>query len=89
MARKTHPGANKKVQKFKRRSPFKRKACRFCIDKVVDVDFKSVNILQNFVTDRGKIIAGRVTGCCAKHQRLLTLAIKRARDLALMPYAGH
>ncbi len=66
----------------------RRKVCRFCTDKELVIDYKDVNTLKNFVTERGKIIPKRIYGTCAKHQRQLTEAIKRARHLALMPYTG-
>lgn len=66
----------------------KRKNCAFCIDKVKQIDFKDSLRLRRFVTDRGKILPRRISGNCARHQRLLAVAIKRARELALLPYAG-
>ncbi len=66
------------------------KVCAFCVDKVSVIDYKDMSLLRGFVTDHGKIKARRKTGTCAKHQRRLALAIKRARHLALLPYsAGH
>lgn len=70
----------------RRWGPPRRKACRFCIDRVVEIDYKNVTLLRNFVTERGKLISGRSTGNCAKHHRMLTRAIKRARNIALLPY---
>ena len=68
----------------------RRKFCRFCADKDLPLDYKRTDILQDFTTERGKIIARRVTGTCAYHQRLLTTEIKRARQMALLFYtAGH
>lgn len=64
----------------------KRKVCAFCVDKAESIDYKDINKLRKFVTERGKILPRRITGNCAKHQRALTVAIKRARHLALMPY---
>ena len=69
---------------FKRRK--RKKVCRFCEDKVQTIDYKDIKKLQRFTTDRGKILPRRVTGTCAKHQRALTIAIKRARIVALMPF---
>ena len=66
----------------------KRKNCAFCVDKVKQIDFKDALRIRRFVTDRGKILPRRVSGNCAKHQRVLAVAIKRARELALLPYAG-
>ena len=65
----------------------RRKVCRFCADKS-EIDYKDVLMLRHFVSDRGKIINRRVTGVCARHQRILTQAIKRARIIALIPFAS-
>jgi len=72
------------------RRPFapRRKVCRFCADKVGFVDFKQVQVLKTFTTDRGKILSSRITGNCASHQRQLTRAIKRCRYLALLPFTA-
>jgi small subunit ribosomal protein S18 len=72
------------------RRPFapRRKVCRFCADKVGNVDFKQVQVLKTFTTDRGKILSSRITGNCASHQRQLTRAIKRCRYLALLPFTA-
>ena len=67
-------------------SPVRRKVCRFCAEKVRDIDYKQIQILRTFTTDTGKILSARITGNCASHQRQLTRAIKRARNLALLPY---
>ncbi len=64
----------------------RRKVCRFCADAKLPIDYKDVNTLKQFVTERGKIIPRRISGNCARHQRHLTRAIKQARLLALMPY---
>ncbi len=71
---------------FKKKMSSKKKVCRFCADKVEVIDYKDVNLLNKFTTDRGKILPRRVTGTCAKCQRKLTLAVKRARVVALMPF---
>jgi len=63
----------------------RKKICRFCADKMDYIDFKNVNLLRNFISDRGKILSSRSTGVCSYHQRGLTLAIKRARNIALLP----
>ena len=60
--------------------------CRFCDQKVVEIDYKDDRLLRRYLTERGKIIPRRVTGVCAKHQRQLTQAIKRGRILALLPF---
>lgn len=64
----------------------RKKVCVFCGEKNGDIDFKDVNKLKRYVSERGKILPRRITGNCAKHQRALTVAIKRARHIALMPY---
>jgi small subunit ribosomal protein S18 len=66
----------------------RRKVCKFCADKIDYIDYKDVKLLGGFVPDRGKILPRRMFGTCAEHQRKLTLAIKRARAIALLPYAG-
>lgn len=66
---------------------FHRKVCRFCTNKNFVIDYKNADILRFFVTDRGKIIPRRINGNCSKHQHELTVAIKRARHLALIPFA--
>lgn len=73
-----------------RRAPYpvRRKVCRFCAEKVRDIDFKQIQILRTFTTDTGKILSARITGNCASHQRQLTRCIKRARNLALLPYVA-
>ena len=73
--------------KMRARRP-KRKACSFCIDKVDFIDYKDVAKLRRYVTERAKILPRRIGGCCAKHQRELTVAIKRARYMALLPYSA-
>ena len=72
----------------KRRRFGRRKVCKFCVDKVDLVDYKDVRRLRSFVSDRGKIIPRRISGSCARHQRQLTHAIRRARSMALLPYAS-
>ena len=64
----------------------RRRVCRFCIDKVDLIDFKDVRLLQNYLPERGKILPRRISGTCATHQRMLAEAIKRARNIALLPY---
>jgi small subunit ribosomal protein S18 len=66
----------------------RRKSCRFCQDRVVAIDYKDYNRIRTFVSDRGKIVPSRMTGTCASHQRELTQAIKRARNIALLPFAN-
>ena len=66
----------------------RRKVCRFCVDKVDIIDFKDVKLLQGFIPERGKILPRRISGVCTAHQRMLTEAIKRARNIALLPYTA-
>ncbi|MFQ3548766.1 MAG: 30S ribosomal protein S18 [Armatimonadota bacterium] len=66
----------------------RKKVCAFCVDKVKYIDYKSINRLRRFVTERGKIIPRRTTGTCAAHQRELAVAIKRAREIALLPFVA-
>ena len=66
----------------------RRKVCKFCADKIDYVDYKDVKLLSGFVPERGKILPRRMFGTCAEHQRKLTLAIKRARNIALLPFAS-
>lgn len=68
--------------------PPRRKSCLFCKDKVREVDYKNVNQLRRYVSERGKIRAPRMTGACRKHQRQVAVAIKRAREMALLPYVA-
>jgi small subunit ribosomal protein S18 len=76
--RKTRPRGGRKPR---------RKVCAFCVDKIEYIDYKDVNRLRRFVNERGKITPRRMSGNCAKHQRQLSEAIKRARAIALMPYS--
>jgi small subunit ribosomal protein S18 len=66
----------------------KKKVCRFCVDKVDLIDYKKAEILSPFIQDRGRILPRRMTGTCARHQRWLTVAIKRAQNIALLPFAA-
>jgi small subunit ribosomal protein S18 len=66
----------------------RKRVCRFCTDKEMSIDYKDPKTLRNFVTERGKIIPRRIYGTCASHQRQLCEAIKRARQIALLPYSG-
>lgn len=66
---------------------YRRKVCKFCVDKIPLIDFKDVQTLRGFITDRGKIIPRRISGTCAGHQRELTAAIKRARNIAFLPFS--
>ena len=66
----------------------RRKVCKFCADKIDDINYKDVKLLGSFVPERGKVLPRRISGTCAKHQRGLRVAIVRARQLALLPYAA-
>lgn len=74
---------------LKKKTFSRRKVCRFCADKELVIDYKELKTLRNFVTERGKIIPQRIFGTCAKHQRQVSDAIKRARQIALLPYSGY
>ena len=71
-----------------RRGIYRRRACKFCIEPKMVIDYKGYKILRYFISERGKIIPRRISGNCAKHQRELTQAIKRARTVALLPYTS-
>jgi len=71
-----------------RRTYFRKKVCKLCARKIKTVDYKDVDLLRRFVTDRGKILPRRITGTCSKHQRMLARAIKRARMIALLPFVS-
>ncbi|MBW2604044.1 MAG: 30S ribosomal protein S18 [Deltaproteobacteria bacterium] len=84
VSRKKRPGGARR----KKRVFHRRKVCRFCADTSLVIDYKDTKSLRYFTTERGKIIPRRISGTCAKHQRGLTHAIKRARTIALMPFVG-
>jgi small subunit ribosomal protein S18 len=65
---------------------YRTRECRFCVDKIHHIDYKDLSLLRRFISDKGKIKPRRTTGTCAKHQRRLAMAIKRARFIALVPY---
>ncbi|MEE9259241.1 MAG: 30S ribosomal protein S18 [Nitrospinaceae bacterium] len=72
---------------MRRKSFFAQKICRFCAEKVDHIDFFDIKSLKPLISERGKIVPSRISGNCAKHQRLLTTAIKRARNIALLPFS--
>lgn len=76
----------KVVKKKKEKRPVRRKKCKFCLDRVEHIDYKDERRLRRFMTDRGKITPRRITGTCARHQRMLSMAVKRARMIALVPF---
>jgi small subunit ribosomal protein S18 len=82
--RERSPGGREGGRKFFRR----KKVCKFCVEKIDDINYKDVRLLQQFVAERGKIVPRRLTGVCTPHQRRLTEAIKRARNIALLPFAA-
>lgn len=73
------------MRREKGRRP-KKRVCSFCVDKVERIDYKETGKLKRYITERGKILPRRISGNCAKHQRQLTTAIKRARNIALLPF---
>ena len=82
--------ARKKARKQKKGGGFlRRKVCRFCADSTLEIDYKDAKALRLFTSEIGKMIPRRISGNCAKHQRQLAVAIKRARHIAIMPFAVH
>ena len=75
-----------KKREQKPRRVFKKKPCRLCKEKVEKVDYKDANYLQGFISDRGKIISSRLSGSCAKHQRMISNAVKKARLAGILPF---
>jgi len=75
------------IRRDRSRRP-RKKVCSFCVDKVEHIDYKDAGKLRRFITERGKILPRRISGNCAKHQRQVTLAIKRARNIALLPFTA-
>ena len=75
------------VRRDRGRRP-RKKVCSFCVDKVDGIDYKDIGRLKKYVSERGKILPRRISGNCAKHQRQLTVAIKRARNIALLPFTA-
>lgn len=90
MAMDNKPAREPREGREERRGPrrSRRKVCAFCVDKADHIDYKDVAKLRRFLSDRAKIVPRRVTGTCARHQRELTVAIKRARHLAFLPYVS-
>jgi len=78
--------ANRPAKPQRRRHFPRTKVCRFCADPSIRMDYKEPDILRNFITERGKIVPRRISGNCAKHQRQLTTEIKKARNIALLPF---
>ena len=92
MAARSKPGKDGQRGRFGQSGghgkPYKRKSCHFCKDKVAEVDYKNVNQLRRYVSERGKIRSRRITGACRRHQRQVAVAVKRAREMALLPYVA-
>ena len=84
MAQKTAPAPRKRLGSSA--APGRRKTCHFCKDKVPEVDYKNVNQLRRYVSEKGKIRNRRISGACRHHQRMVAAAVKRAREMALLPY---
>ena len=83
-----HSGGDKAVATQKKQYFRRKKVCRFCVEKIDDINYKDVKLLHAFVAERGKIIPRRISGVCAPHQRRLTDSIKKARNIALLPFAA-
>jgi len=81
-------GSSRTTRRRPRQFRQRRKVCGFCVDKVAHIDYKDIALLQRYITDHGKIQPRRKTGTCAKHQRALARAVKRARYIALLPYTA-
>lgn len=86
--RKDRKDRKEKGKTGKRRPPARRKSCRLCADPKSRVDYKDARLLQQFITERARIVPRRISGNCAPHQREVTFAIKRARDMALLPFSA-
>lgn len=82
-----HASSAKEGKKFVKRAP-RKKVCAFCQAKTDSIDYKDINLLKKYVAEGGKILPRRMTGVCAKHQRVLAVAIKRARLVDLLPFKG-
>jgi small subunit ribosomal protein S18 len=81
-------GGDKAIMTQKKQYFRRKKLCRFCVDKVDDINYKDVKLLSAFISDRGKITPRRISGVCTPHQRRLADAIKQARNIALLPFAA-
>ena len=82
------PTGTDKAAGFKKQYFRRKKVCRFCVEKIDDINYKDVRLLSSFVSDRGKIAPRRLSGVCTPHQRRLSAAIKQARNIALLPFAA-
>ena len=82
------PQRPERAERSNMRPRKRRKVCAFCVDKVAHIDYKDAAKLRRYLSERGKILPCRMTGTCAEHQRQLTVAIKRARQIALLPFVA-
>lgn len=80
------PNNNGNMRRNSKQRRMKKRVCSFCMDKVEAIDYKDISKLKKYITERGKILPRRISGNCAKHQRELTVSIKRSRNIALLPY---
>ncbi len=87
-SRTAKPAATNAAPQNRRQYFRRRKVCKFCDEKIDVIDYKEARLLGQFISERGKILPRRLTGTCTPHQRLLTVAIKRARNIALLPFAS-
>lgn len=81
-------GRDSKGPDKRKRFTVRRKVCRFCVDKTPFIDYKDMKTLRFFITERGKILPRRISGNCARHQREVTVAVQRCRNIALLPFSG-
>src|SRR5262250_2068801 len=81
-------GGDKAVATQKKQYFRRKKVCRFCVEKIDDINYKDVRLLTSFISERGKIVPRRISGVCTPHQRRLSQAIKQARNIALIPFAA-
>jgi len=79
-------GTDKAIATGKKQYFRRKKVCRFCVEKIDDINYKDVRLLSSFVSEKGKIVPRRLTGVCSPHQRRLTEAVKQARNIALLPF---
>jgi small subunit ribosomal protein S18 len=84
----TRTGDDKAIAVGRKQYFRRKKVCRFCVDKIDDIDYKDVRLLSSFTSERGKITPRRITGVCSPHQRQLSDAIKKARNIALLPFSA-
>jgi small subunit ribosomal protein S18 len=84
----TRPFSSSGSEPRQRRTYFRKKVCKLCVKKAKSVDYKDADLLKRFITERGKILPRRITGTCARHQRMLSRAIRRARMIALLPFVS-